>query len=172
VTEASSGDFIVELLSPQHNREAFVCGVPVLNSYLQKQARQEMERRAAIPYVLVPSNNQTEIIGFYTLSSTAIRLRDLPDAVAKKLPRYPTVPAILIGRLALSRAHQGKRLGERLLVDALKRSLEASETVGAVAVIVDAKDDRGADFYVSYGFTRFKDSPLRLFIPMKTVAKL
>ena len=92
MTEAFSGDFIVELLSPQHNREAFDCGVPVLNSYLQKQARQDMERRAAIPYVLFPSDNPTEIVGFYTLSSTAIRLQDLPDAVAKKLPRYPTVP--------------------------------------------------------------------------------
>ena len=162
----------MELLSPPHNREAFDCGVPVLNSYLQKLARQEMERRAAIPYVLVPSDNPTEIVGFYTLSSTAIRLQDLPDDLVKRLPRYPTVPATLIGRFAIHQAHHGKRLGERLLIDALKRSLDASETVGAVAVIVDAKDYKGAEFYERYGFKRFTDSPFRLFIPMKTIAML
>ena len=172
MTTAISGDFVIELLSPQHNREAFDCGVPALNGYLQKQARQDMKRGAAIPYVLVPPVDPAEIAGFYTLSSTAVQLRDLPDAVAKKLPRYPTVPATLLGRLAVGQRYRGKRLGERLLVDALKRSLDTSRTVASVAVIVDAKDNAGAEFYERYGFKRFAEAPLRLFIAMKTVAML
>jgi len=172
VSAPRSGEFRVELLSAEHNREGFTCGIQALDTYLQRQARQERDRGAAVPYVLVPVDNPTEIAGFYTLSSTGVVLQDMPPDVIKKLPRYPTIPATLLGRLAVSQAHQGKRLGEYLLLDALSRSLEASEKVGSVAVIVDAKDDRGATFYERYGFRRFPDQPLRLFIAMKTIAML
>jgi predicted GNAT family N-acyltransferase len=131
-----------------------------------------MARGLAIVYVLVPADRTASITGYYSLSSTAVRLSDWPDATRKRLPRYPLVPATLIGRLAIDRAYRGVRLGERLLIDALRRSLTASQSVASVAVIVDAKDAAGAAFYARYGFVAFPDQPLRLFLPMKTIGQV
>jgi predicted GNAT family N-acyltransferase len=164
--------FSVEVLSKPHRRDDFDCGTEALNSYLRMQARQEMERDVAIVYVLVSSDQPTTIAGYYSLSSTGVRLSEWPEAIRKKLPRYPLVPATIIGRLAVALGHRGQRLGEKLLIDALRRSLTASQSVASVAVIVDAKDPAGAEFYLRYGFTPFPDQPLRLFLPMKTVAQL
>lgn len=164
-------DFIVELLTKEHDRELFDCGHPDLNAYLRTQARQEMERGAAVVYVLVPHTSR-EIAGFYTLSSSSVRLADWPDSIRKNLPRYPLVPVTLIGRLAVSLAHKGHRLGERLLIDALRRCHAASRAVGSVAVLVDAKDAEVAAFYERYGFAAFPEQPSRLFLPIKTIATL
>ena len=164
--------FSVELLGPNHDRITFDCGVPVLNSYLQQYARQDLERGVATPYVLVPSSNPVEIAGFYTLAATAVKLTELPPETVKKLPKYPLVPTTLLGRLATSLKYRGKGLGEHLLIDALKRSLEASRVVGSSAVIVDAKDSSGVRFYERYGFKLLPEQDLRLLIPMKTIAML
>lgn len=102
----------------------------------------------------------------------AVKLTDLPKHTAQKLPRYPLVPATLLGRLAVSPKYRGKGLGERLLMDALKRSLAASRVVGSAAVIVDAKDSSGVRFYERYGFKLLPEQDLRLFIAMKTIAML
>jgi predicted GNAT family N-acyltransferase len=167
-----TGGFIVEVLSKEHDREAFDCGHSELNAYLRTQARQEMDRGSAIVYVLVPQRGPREIAGFHTLSSSSVRLSDWPDSVRKKLPRYPLVPVTLIGRLAVSRSHRGHRVGERLLIDALQRCHAASSAVSSVAVIVDAKDADVATFYARYGFVAFPDQPFRLFLPMKTIGTL
>lgn len=164
--------FTIERLSTAHDRTRFECGVPALNDYIRRQARQDMERAAATVYVLVPHSDANEIAGFYTLSSTAVKLDTWPAEVVRKLPRYPLTPATLLGRLAVDVAYRGQGLGERLLVDALGRSLEASRSVASVAVIVDAKDAAGAEFYRRYGFKPFPEQPLRLFIAMQTVAAL
>lgn len=169
---AEADDFSVELFRTSHDRSAFDCGVLPLNSYLQQYARQDMERGIATVYVLVPSTDTTVIAGFYTLTATAVKLVDFPEQTAKKLPKYPLVPATLLGRLAVGVTYRGKGLGERLLMDALKRSLEASRVVGSAAVIVDAKDPSGVGFYERYGFKRLPDQDLRLFIAMKTIAML
>lgn len=164
--------FSVEVLGTHHQRNDFDCGSDALNRYLGTQARQEMERDAAIVYVLVPSDRPTRIAGYYSLSSTAVRLSEWPEPTRRKLPRYPLVPATLIGRLAVDQIYRGLRLGERLLIDALRWSLTASRTVASVAVIVDAKEATAVAFYLRYGFTAFPDQPLRLFLPMKTIAEL
>lgn len=168
----ATGGFSVEVLSKEHDREAFDCGHSELNAYLRTQARQEMDRGSAVVYVLVPQRVPREIAAFYTLSSSSVRLSDWPDSVRKKLPRYPLVPVTLIGRLAVSRSHIGHRLGERLLMDAFQRCHPASRAIGSVAVIVDAKDVDVATFYMRYGFVAFPDQPLRLFLPMKTIGTL
>jgi predicted GNAT family N-acyltransferase len=131
-----------------------------------------MTRDVAAVYVLVPAERPTTVAGYYSLSSTAVRLSDLPETTRKRLPRYPLVPATLLGRLAVDQIYRGRRLGERLLVDALKRGLAASRLVASVAVIVDAKDPSGATFYARYGFVPFPDQPLRLFMTIKTIAAL
>jgi ribosomal protein S18 acetylase RimI-like enzyme len=169
---SSTPRFTIEVLGKGHRRDDFDCGSEPLDRYLRTQARQDMERGVAIVYVSAPSDAPTRVAGYYSLSSTAVRLAEWPEPTRRKLPRYPLVPATLIGRLAVDRRHRGLRLGERLLIDALRRSLAASETVASVAVVVDAKDETGVAFYRRYGFIAFPDQPLRLFLPMKTIARL
>ena len=165
-------DFSIHVFEKVYQRDSCDCGVDDLNRYLRTQARQDMDRGAAVVYVTVPFGQPTEIAGYYSLSSTATRLDDLPEPTRKKLPRYPLVPATLIGRLAVDQAFRGRRRGESLLIDALDRSLTASETVASAAVIVGAKDDTSAAFYARYGFISFPDQPLRLFIAMRAVEQL
>lgn len=168
----STRAFAVERLRKEHHRESFDCGNAELNAYLRIQARQEMERGVAVVYVLVPEDTPKEVAGFYSLSATSVKLTDWPEAVRKKLPRYPLIPATLIGRLAVSASHRGHHLGERLLCDALARSLNASAAVGSTAVVVDAKDAEVVAFYTRYGFRPFADQPRRLFLPIKTIAQV
>jgi predicted GNAT family N-acyltransferase len=163
-------ELIIERLNASHDRKGFDCDVDALNSFLQQQARKEMERRSAVTYVLVDATKPTEIIGYYSLSAATVLLDAVPDDIAKRLGRQPNVPTTLMGRLAVSKQHKGKGLGGRLLWDALSRSEQASRAIGSVAVIVDAKDENAAQFYERYGFRRFADPPLRLFIMMATVA--
>ena len=164
--------FSVEVLRKAHGRDGFDCGVDDLNRYIRAVARQDMDRGAAVIYVAVPSGRPTAIAGYYSLSSTGVRLEDLPETTRRRLPRYPLVPATLLGRLAVDRGFQGTGLGERLLVDALGRALAASRTVASAAVVVDAKDDGSAAFYARYGFIAFPDQRHRLFITMETVGQL
>ena len=141
-----------------------------LDNYLQKQAGQDVAKRVAICFVLTPDG--TTIAGFYTLSQYAVDLQALPADIACRLPKYPEVPATLIGRLAISERFRGQRLGEFLLLDALHRSLEQSRQVASAAVIVDAKDDSAHRFYEHFDFLSLPDVPNRLFLPMKTVERL
>jgi GNAT superfamily N-acetyltransferase len=164
--------FRVEPLGDQHARAAFRCGTEALDRSLHRQARQDQERRVAVIHVAVPLDQATVVAAFYTLSATAVRLQSVPAEVAKKLPRYPDVPATLLGRLAVGQDHQRHGLGEHLLIDALRRSMHASRTIGSVAVIVDAKDDRAKGFYLHYGFIPLPEQPARLFLPMKTIERL
>ena len=112
------------------------------------------------------------IAGYYTLSQYAIGLDAIPEEVAKRLPKYPLVPATLLGRLAVSREFRGQGLGETLLMDALHRSLVASKQVASAGVMVDAKDESGAAFYRKYGFIELPKIAKRLFLPMGTVEQL
>jgi GNAT superfamily N-acetyltransferase len=160
-----------EPLHRHHDRAAFSCGVEPLDRYFHQQVGQDRRRGLAVPYVLVEATTG-DVAGYYTLSTFSVVPASLPDVVGRKLPRYETVPAILIGRLAVDRRYRGKGLGRLLLVDALLRSLAISEQVGAMAVVVDAKDDTARSFYEQYGFTRFVDHEYRLFLPMATIAQL
>ena len=164
--------FSIQPLAADHRRDAFNCGVPALNAYLHRFARQDMDRGATVAYVAVPDQQPNDIAGYYTLAASGVRLDDFPPAVVKKLPKYPLVPATLLGRLAVGLPHRGKGLGEWMLMDALERSLYVSASVGSAAVIVDAKDQRGAAFYARYGFQQFASDGLRLFVPMRTIAAL
>ena len=159
------------LQAERHDRNRFSCGVAELDQYLQRTAEQDTKRRVAVTYALIWRERPAEILGFYTLSSRSIRLSDFPPDVAKKLPRYPDVPATLIGRFAIDRGHRSAGYGRSLLMDALERSVTASRVVGSAAVIVDAKNDEVAGFYRRHDFVAFPSSPLRLYIPMLTVAK-
>lgn len=163
---------LVEPLGKTHDRAAFSCGNPSLDQYLKERARQDARRYVAAPFVLVASPGEKELLGYYTLSSFAIDLSDLPPNTARKLPSYPTVPVTLLGRLAVEERHAGQGLGEFLLMDALRRSITQSSQIASVAVVVDAIDDSAARFYKHFNFVPFPERPTRLFLPMRTVAAL
>jgi ribosomal protein S18 acetylase RimI-like enzyme len=167
---AENPAFRIEPLSPQHDRASFSCGVESLDLYVQKQAGQDFKRHAAVSFVLTPDGKQ--IAGYYTLSQFAVQLADVPEHIAKKLPRYPMVPATLIGRLAVSTAFRGQRLGETLLMDALHRILEHSREVASACAIVDAIDDAAIAFYRKYGFLDLPSMSRRLFLPIGTIKAL
>jgi ribosomal protein S18 acetylase RimI-like enzyme len=162
--------FAVEPLGEKHDRVAFSCGVEVLDSYLHRQAGQDARKRAAAPFVATPDGRT--IAGYYTLSQYAIGLDAIPDEVAKRLPKYPMVPATLLGRLAVSSEFRGQGLGETLLMDALHRSLTSSKQVASAGIMVDSKDESGAAFYRKYGFIELPKIERRLFLPMGTVEQL
>lgn len=158
-------------LDKAHDRKSFDCGNDDLNRYLREQARQDAEKRVAAPFVLTQPGSP-KVLGFYTLSSSIIPVGELPPDLMKRLPRYGQLPVTLLGRLAVDRSVGGQGIGEFLLVDALRRSLEAAQQIAAMAVIVDAKDERAESFYRHFNFQPFHQTPLRLFLPMGQIAAL
>ena len=161
--------YLIEPLGKKHNRAAFCCGVDQLDKYFQKQAGQDARKRIAAPFVLVEKSSGF-VAGYYTLSSTSIQIGELPIEITKKLPKYPQLPATLLGRLAVDQNHRQKGLGEMLLMDALYRSLQ--NEIATIAVVVDAKDDKARSFYEHYQFICFPDYSHRLFLMMETIAKM
>ena len=122
----------------------------------------------AAPFVLVLPDGA--IGGYYTLSATGVKLTEFPADITRKLPRYPLVPATLLGRLAVDRAYRGRGYGRFLLADALFRAVRSE--IASFAVIVDAKDEAARSFYERESFLPFPDQPLRLFRSMADIAKL
>jgi len=161
----------VEALGKQHNRSAFSCGAEPLDRYLREQARQDSRKRVAAPFVLCEGESNA-VLGYNTLSVLSVDVGAWPKYVSLKLPKYPFVPATLLGRLAVDRGLRSRGAGEHLLMDALRRALAASYEVASVAVVVDAKDDNAVSFYRRYGFIAFPDDPNRLFLPMAVVEQL
>lgn len=161
---------VIEPLGPRHDRAAFACGEPALDRYLQHRASQDVRRKISQVFVAL-GEAATEVAGYYTLSAASFAKAELPAARARRLPRYP-VPAALLGRLAVASSHQGRGLGEYLLLDAARRVVRASETIAVHAIVVDAKNDRAIAFYERYGFIRFPSFPRRLFLPIQTVEQL
>ncbi|MCH7228619.1 GNAT family N-acetyltransferase [Haloferula sp. A504] len=156
-----------EPLASSHDRVGFTCGVVALDDYLRRQASQDVRRHVAAVFVMVDEGDPGTVLGYYTLASYAVETRGLPEEVAKKLPRYPTTPATLIGRLARSIDQSG--MGSVLLADALRRALVSTEQIGSALVVVEAKDDSAAAFYRKHGFLDFPQEKRKLFLPMKTV---
>ena len=168
---APATPYRIEALGKTHDRTAFDCGSAALNRYLRQQARQDAEKSVAAPFVLtVPPALQ--VLGYYTLSASLVNANELPDALANKLPRHPQLPVTLLGRLAVNQSMKGRGIGQFLLMDALRRSLEADANIAAMAVLVDAKDDAAEAFYRHFSFLPLHEQPWRLFLPMKTVAGL
>ena len=148
-------------------RDQFDCGQPTLNNYIQRNATKDVKNGACTCFVVKEKDDH--VIGYYTLSSNNIPLEDAPLDFQKKI-KYPFVPVILLGRLAVDQSQAGKGIGKFLLVDALKRSLQVSiDHIGAVAVVVDPIDDSAKMFYLKYGFIELPDSG-KMFLSMKAIA--
>ncbi|MFN7923131.1 MAG: GNAT family N-acetyltransferase [Bryobacteraceae bacterium] len=155
--------FRIEALAGTHDRSGFESGSAALDRYFREQASQDVKRRIATCFVAV-SVASSEVAGFYTLAATSIALDDLAPAIVKRLPRYPAIPAALLGRLAVSLRYQGKGLGGVLLSDAVVRVARAE--LGIFALVVDAKDDASQRFYERHGFTLLPNAGRRLCLPI------
>lgn len=152
-----------------HGRSAFKSGNERIDSYFQKIVSQDIKRGYAACYVLVEKASQ-RVAGFYTLSSHGIPLTELPADIARKLPRYPSIPAVLIGWLGCDLAFRGQQVGAMLLADAITRL--ASAPVGVHAICADAIDDAAAAFYREHQFQAFVSRANGFYLPLKTALAL
>lgn len=157
-----------EPLTAHHDRRAFSCGVTELDRYFHQQVTQDIRRRVTSCFVAVTGDDA--IAGYYTLASGSIPITELPPDLARRLPRYPTLPAVRIGRLAVDVRFHGQGFGRLLLWDATVRALRAEQA--NFTLLVDAKDDAAVEFYRHHGFVSFATAPRVLFLPLATAAKI
>ncbi|HET8782434.1 MAG TPA: GNAT family N-acetyltransferase [Pyrinomonadaceae bacterium] len=156
---------IIERISSRHERRDFDCGVQELNSYLNKYSSQH--ERKGIGRTYVATEDDVRVLGYYTISSSGVAFETVPD----NLPRHP-VPVALIGRLAVDLTARRRRLGETLLLHALRSAQRAAKIVGIYAVVVNALDESAKNFYLKYGFQELTDDHLHLYLPLKTIERL
>ena len=159
--------FRLEVLGARHAREGFTCGVAALDAYFARQATQDVRRRASACYVAVEAGTG-KVVGFYTLAAGGVPLTDLPEALTRRMPRYPSVPVARVGRLAVDKAFHGQKLGGALLADAAVRAMRSE--VAVFALVVDAEDDSAEAFYLHHGFERFGTKTRQLMVSLKHFA--
>jgi GNAT superfamily N-acetyltransferase len=162
--DAGSGSTLlhltIEKLSREHDVSLFHCGKPSLDDWLRRFALINQQNDSARTYVL---HSHGRVIGYYSLAAGAVRKEESPARIAKGLASHP-VSVILLARLAVDQTQQGKGIGKLLLRDALSRSLEAAEIIGARAVLVHALDNEAASFYSTFGFTASPFDPKQLML--------
>lgn len=161
-----------ESLAEDHHRVDFDCGEEALNLYLSHFARQDMRRELARTFI-VKKKEDCKILGYYTLSSGAIDVQELPDDIVKQLPKYP-IPVARLARLAVDKEQQGNGYGELLLIDALYRTSLAGESMGIYGMgiygmVIDVKHEKAKQFYQRYGFESISLNPLLLFASLKVL---
>jgi GNAT superfamily N-acetyltransferase len=157
-----------EPIAKRHNREAFDCGDAALNDFLRRYARQTHDCGGAKTFLAVKDDDPSLALGFYSISPASIEFSRTPDVVKRGLARHD-VPVFRLGRLAVDKSVQGKGLGGQLLLSAGRRCLRASQEVGGVALLIDAKNDGVARWYGGYGALPLLDAPLSLLLPMTTI---
>jgi ribosomal protein S18 acetylase RimI-like enzyme len=157
---------VVEQLKPRrHDRNGFACGEPTLDSYLWQQAAQHHRDGISTTHVLVDDVDPACILGYYSLSAAQLLLTDLQEADRKRLPNYP-VPAIRMGRLAVSVGEQGKGRGDYLLAHAVARCQNLREQFEVRVLLVDALHEKAARFYRAYGFREATGGSNALYLPL------
>ena len=159
-----------EAIDKHHDRKRFDCGSHELNDYLDRYARQNHESGGAKTFVAVSSSDPNRVLGFYSISPGAIEFSRIPARLSKKLGRYD-VPVFRLGRLAVDVSMQGLGLGGELLLAAGARALAVAAEVGGVAIALDAKDEKAAQWYAGFGALPLMDDPLKLIIPLSVVAE-
>lgn len=159
-----------EPIGKHHDRKAFDCGSADLNEYLNRYARQNHESGGAKTFVAVAAKETSRVLGFYSISPGAVELSRVPATLTKKLGRYE-VPVFRLGRLAIDLSVQGKGLGGELLLAAGARTLAVAAEVGGVALAIDAKDEKAAQWYERFGALALLDEPLKLILPLTVIAQ-
>lgn len=155
---------IVRLDKGIHDRHNFTCGEPALDNYLKTISGQHDKKDLSRTFVLVSEQNPSQIKGFYSLALCTVDLTELPESIAK---RYPSsLHCALIGRLAVRTSCQRQGLGETLLIDAIRKAIESSESIPTPMIIVEAKNDIAKALYLNLGFQSFPQNTNKLFMPM------
>lgn len=163
-------NFDIQVLDARHDRASFESSTPAFTDYFRKQARQDSSKNASVCYVAVAAKG--EIVGYFTLACSNVVFDDFDPEFKKMLPRYPAVPVIMLGRLAVSKTVEKQGVGGALVAEALTKSLEISASIGAVGVIVDAFDASAKRFWEHHDFVALPESPMRLIMSMGTIKKL
>ncbi len=155
--------FAIEALCPNHARTGFRSGVEALDRYFREQVTQDLRRRVTSCYVAIEVDTG-RVAGYYTLAAGGVLLAEMPEQIAKRLPRYPSVPVARLGRLAVDQVYRGRKLGAVLLWDAVMRARRSE--VAVFALMVDAKDEQAEAFYRHHGFATFGSLPRQLLLPL------
>ena len=158
-----------EPVARHHDRRSFDCGSPELNEYLARHARQNHESGGAKTFVAVPPSESTHVLGYYSVCPGAVEFARVPTRLTRTLGRYQ-VPVFRLARLAVNLPIQGRGLGGDLLLAAGTRALSVAARIGGVALAIDAKDERAAIWYGRFGALRLLDDPLKLILPLRTMA--
>ena len=161
-------DWREEPIAKKHDRAAFDCGEPALNEFLQRHARQNHDKGVAKTFLAISKADGKTIMGFYTLCPASVEYSRAPEIVRKGLARHD-LTVFRLARLAVGREFQGQGLGGQLLLSAGRRCLLAATEVGGVALLIDAKNERAANWYASYGAVPLVDAPQSLVLPLATV---
>ncbi|SCZ51516.1 hypothetical protein SAMN02982990_00140 [Photorhabdus luminescens] len=156
-----------EPIGKHHDRSAFDCGDEALNQFLHRHARQSHEKGGAKTYLAVSKNNE-KILGYYSLSPASIAYKRAPEVIKRGLARHD-VPVFRLGRLAVDLSVQSQGLGGQLLLAAGRRCLLVAVQAGGVALLIDAKNERVAQWYASYGAIPLSDAHLSLLLPFRTI---
>ncbi|OHC75340.1 MAG: GNAT family N-acetyltransferase [Rhodospirillales bacterium RIFCSPLOWO2_12_FULL_58_28] len=159
-----------EPIAKGHDRESFDCGDDNLNEYLRRHARKSHEQGGAKTFLAISEKDGKTILGFFSLSPASVEYSRTPDVVRRGLARYD-VPVFRLGRLAVHKTMQGKGLGGQLLLSAGRRCILVAAEVGGVALLIDAKNNRAAGWYATYGAVPLLDAPLSLLLPFSTIEK-
>ena len=147
-----------------HEVADFHCGQPALDAYIRRYASQDIRRNVARVFAATPADEPGRLAGFFTLSAGSVGCSELPEALGRRLPRYP-VPVALLGRLAVDNRFQGRGLGSILLADACRKVIAASAVLAVAGIVVDAKDDAATAFYRHFGFVPLPGASARLLLP-------
>lgn len=156
-------------LSREHDRSGFDCGIPELDSFLKATARQHGEKGISRTFVL--TDGSPTILGYFTLTLCEVMAGNMPAKLSGKYPSH-ALPAVRLGRLAVSRREQGKGYGELLLAEAIHRTALIAEQAGLIGLFIDAKNDKARSFYEHFGFIPLPNQPLQLFLPIGTIRSL
>ena len=158
---------VFEPLQAHHDRQGFDCGKPVLNQFLQRQARQNADRHVGVTHVAVAEANDPKVLAYYTLLTRVVDAGVVPN---KKLPRGE-IGVVLLGRLAVDRNAQGQGLGKLCLLRAMTQVERAAQEIGIYALVLDALDEaaRAWCLHLSFGFMPLLDDPNHLYLPIETI---
>jgi ribosomal protein S18 acetylase RimI-like enzyme len=156
-------------LATSHDRKAFDCGQPDLNHYLQQTAQQHQKKQISRTWVAAYPVQPETILGFYTTTLAEIPPDHLNAKDAKKLPKTH-LPVVRLSRLTVDRNYQRLQIGQRLLVDAMVRSVRLLDEFAIVAMVVDAKDEHAASYYQHFGFIPLQDDVLKLYMPAQALS--
>jgi GNAT superfamily N-acetyltransferase len=157
-----------EPITRKHDREAFDCGEEALNEFLRRYARKSHDLGGAKTFLAMDDAGDKTILGFYSLSPASVDYARTPELVRRGLAKHD-VPGFRLACLAVDRKMQGQGLGGQLLLAAGRRCLLASTEIGGVVLVIDAKNERVAGWYASYGAVPLLDAPLCLMLPLATI---